>query len=99
MRTDFSFAHSMGKEETINEGSDSSYRQSVTNEEELDNAGDGINGVGGLDGYETEDIEPDMPISFIRGLDLRNLLGSLDNNAKKYSDSGSRFVTNYLQSN
>ncbi|XP_040999931.1 uncharacterized protein LOC121246027 isoform X5 [Juglans microcarpa x Juglans regia] len=90
MRTDYFFAHSTGKEETFNEGSDSSYRQSVTNEEELDNAGDGINGVGSLEGYENEDIELDTPISFIHGLDLRNLLGSLDKNVKKYSDSGSR---------
>lgn len=97
MRTDYFFAHSTGKEETFNEGSDSSDRQSVTNEEELDNAGDGINGVGSLEGYENEDIELDTPISFIHGLDLRNLLGSLDKNVKKYSDSGSRFVTNYLQ--
>ncbi|XP_042966500.1 uncharacterized protein LOC122300135 isoform X3 [Carya illinoinensis] len=91
MRTDYFFAHSTGKEETFNEGSDSSDRQSVTNEEELDNAGDGINGVGSLEGYENEDIELDTPISFIHGLDLRNLLGSLDKNVKKYSDSGSRF--------
>ncbi|XP_035539265.1 uncharacterized protein LOC109021288 isoform X2 [Juglans regia] len=90
MRSDYFFAHSMGKEETFNEGSDSSCRQSVTNEEELENVGDGINGVGSLEGYENEDIELDTPISFIHGLDLRNLLGSLDKNVKKYSDSGSR---------
>ncbi|KAG2720783.1 hypothetical protein I3760_02G050800 [Carya illinoinensis] len=103
MRTDYFFAHSTGKEETFNEGSDSSDRQSVTNEEELDNAGDGINGVGSLEGYENEDIELDTPISFIHGLDLRNLLGSLDKNVKKYSDSGSRvaiatrFQRNFMQ--
>jgi hypothetical protein len=101
MRTDYSFSHSMGKRKTINDGSASSDSASsdgkfVTNGKESEYAGDDINGVGSVERYEEEDNELDKPISFIHGLDLRNLLGSSDKNAKKYSDGGSRFVPNCL---
>ncbi|XP_062154883.1 uncharacterized protein LOC133862961 isoform X4 [Alnus glutinosa] len=95
MRTDYSFSHSMGKRKTINDGSASSDSASsdgkfVTNGKESEYAGDDINGVGSVERYEEEDNELDKPISFIHGLDLRNLLGSSDKNVKKYSDGGSR---------
>ncbi|XP_059457263.1 uncharacterized protein LOC132187106 [Corylus avellana] len=82
MRTDYSFASSMGKGETINE-------DFVTNGKEAEYARDGINGVGSAERYEEEDSELDKPMSFIHGLDLRNLLGSSDKNVKEYSDGGS----------
>lgn len=75
----------MGKGETINEEFD-------TNGKESEYARDDINGVGSAERYEEEDNELDKPMSFIHGLDLRNLLGSSDKNVKEYSDGGSRFV-------
>jgi hypothetical protein len=86
MRTDYSCARSMGKGETINE-------EFITNGKKSEYARHDINGVGSVERYEEEDNELDKPMSFINGLDLRNLLGSLDKNVKKYSDGGSRFVT------
>ncbi|KAE7997525.1 hypothetical protein FH972_002153 [Carpinus fangiana] len=82
MRTDYLCARSMGKGETINE-------EFVTNGKESEYARNDINGVGSLERYEEEDNELDKPMSFINGLDLRNLLGSSDKNVKKYSDGGS----------
>ena len=97
MRTDYSFARSMGKEVTIDEGLASSDREVDANGEESESAGNDINGKESIVGYEDEEIELDNPIAFMHSLDLRNLLGSSDKNVKKYSDGGSRFVTNFLE--
>lgn len=84
----------MGTGETINDGSASSDGEFVTNGKESEYARDDINGIGSVERYEEEDNELDKPISFIHGLDLRNLLGSSDKKVKTYSDGGSRFIEN-----
>lgn len=96
MRTDYSYSRSIEKEETINDGSATSDTE-VADEEETESTGDGINGIGSMEGYKEEEIKIDKAISFIHSLDLRNFLGSSDKSVKKYSDSGSRFVTNCLE--
>ena len=97
MRTDYSYSRSIEKEETINDGSATSNTEVVADEEETESTGDGINGIGSMEGYKEEEIKIDKAISFINSLDLRNFLGSSDKSVKKYSDSGSRFVTNCLE--
>ncbi|KAM3701945.1 hypothetical protein ACJW31_05G213000 [Castanea mollissima] len=79
------------KEETINDGSATPDTEVVADEEEeAESTGDGINGIGSIEGYKEEEIKIDKAISFIHSLDLRNFLGSSDKSVKKYSDSGSR---------
>ncbi|KAK4587661.1 hypothetical protein RGQ29_018891 [Quercus rubra] len=90
MRTDYSYSRSIEKEETINDGSATSNTEVVADEEETESTGDGINGIGSMEGYKEEEIKIDKAISFINSLDLRNFLGSSDKSVKKYSDSGSR---------
>nr|XP_023917388.1 uncharacterized protein LOC112028927 isoform X2 [Quercus suber] len=90
MRTDYSYSRSIEKEETNNDGSATSDTELVADEEETESTGDGINGIGSMEGYKEEEIKIDNAISFINSLDLRNFLGSSDKSVKKYSDSGSR---------
>ncbi|KAF3947333.1 hypothetical protein CMV_026518 [Castanea mollissima] len=91
MCTDYSYACSIEKEETINDGSATPDTEVVADEEEeAESTGDGINGIGSIEGYKEEEIKIDKAISFIHSLDLRNFLGSSDKSVKKYSDSGSR---------
>ena len=97
MRTDYSYSRSIEKEETIDDGSANSDTEVVAVEEETESTGDGINGIGSMEGYKEEEIKIDKAISFINSLHLRNFLGSSDKSVKKYSDSGSRFVTNCLE--